>query len=129
MTWHFGANSLKHQEGVDPRLIQIAHRALELSSVDFGIPETGGLRSEAVQQHLYRRGKSQADGVHRRSKHQDGIAIDFFAYEGGHATWDRAAMTSIAAAFLQAASELKVSVQWGGHWKTFHDLPHIELFD
>jgi len=125
--FRLSARSIQHMEGIDDALIQIAHKAILISSVDFGIPGTGGLRSDETQGYLYRRGKSQKDGIQNRSSHQDGTAIDFFAYTEGAATWDRAAMTSVAAAFLQAASELEVPVYWGGHWKTFHDLPHIEL--
>ena len=125
--YYMGEASIRHMEGVDFNLKQVAYRALTLSKIDFGIPSTGGLRTTEQQQELYKTGKSKADGVHNLSKHQLGQALDFYAYVDGKASWEEEHLVQIAAAFLQAASDLGVSIKWGGFFRSFTDMPHIEL--
>ncbi len=124
--WYLSASSMANREGIHPDLIAVCDRALELSPIDFGIPKDGGLRTDKRQRELYLLGASKLSGFNKRSNHQDGNAIDFYAFVDGEASWERAHLTAVAAAFLQAASELGVRVQWGGHWKSFLDMPHIE---
>lgn len=119
--------SLKNREGVHPKLIQICDRAIEITNVDFGIPETGGLRSDEQQKYLFQKGLSKADGVLKRSRHQEGRALDFFPYVAGKASYLPGDCAMVAAAFLQAASELGYKLQWGGHWFSFKDYPHVQL--
>jgi len=38
-------------------------------------------------------------------------------------------LAQVACAFLQAANELQIKIQWGGLWKSFEDMPHFELVD
>lgn len=119
---------------VDPRLQLVAHRALQISKIDFGIPPYGGKRTEQEQFFLYSSGKSKADGIHNRSKHQDGKALDVYAYVDGKASWDRLHLAVVAAAMLQAATELGVKLRWGGLFKSWGDFPegdypHLELAD
>lgn len=123
----FGKASLRNREGVDPRLIEISDLALTLSPIDFGIPSTGGLRTAETQHQLFLDGKSKADGYEARSKHQDGIALDFYAYVDGKASWDKEHLAVVAAAHLQAASALGYKLQWGGLWRSFKDYPHVQL--
>jgi len=113
---------------VDERLIRIAHRAIQITRIDFGIPNTGGIRSEKAQNKLFREGRSKADGYEKRSKHQDGKALDFYAWVYGSASWEKEHLAQVAAAFLQAANELQIKIQWGGLW-VFEDFPHVELVD
>lgn len=127
--FRLSTKSKQHAEGVDERLIRLANRALEITKIDFGIPSTGGVRTESQQSELYRYGKSKVDGITRRSKHQDGIALDFYAYVDGKASWEKEHLAQVAAAFLQAAIELNINIRWGGLFKSFLDMPHIELVD
>ena len=113
--------------GIDTKLIRVAHRAIEITKIDFGIPETGGIRSDKVQYSLFAKGASKCDGVKNRSNHQDGKALDFYAYVDGKASWDPGHLAQIAAAFLQAAIELGYPIQWGGLFRSFTDMPHVEL--
>lgn len=126
----FSSTSLSRMEGVDRRLIAIAHRAIQITPFDFGIPTTGGLRSEAQQKALFDDGVSQLDGCNKKSYHQTGKALDFFAYtKEGVATWDEYHLAMVAAAFLQSASELGYKLEWGGLWEYFKDFPHVQLVD
>lgn len=121
--------SKQNMAGVDPRLVSIVNKALEISIVDFGIPNDGGLRTPERQRELFNQKLSRADGVTRKSRHQSGRAIDFYAFVDGKASWEPAHLSLVACAFLQAASQLGIKVQWGGLWKGFRDMPHIEIIE
>lgn len=114
-------------EGVDECLVKVAHRAIEITKIDFGIPETGGVRTPQQQHQLFLDLLSKADGMYKRSKHQDGLALDVFAYHKGEAKWGTKYLAQVACAFLQAANELGIKIKWGGLWSTFRDMPHFEL--
>lgn len=124
--------SLNNISGVDPDLIRVAKRAIEITLVDFGYPKLGGKRTALEQRALFDDGKSRADGYMHKSRHQIGLAIDFYAYVDGKASWKREHLAMVAAAHLQAAAELGVKVRWGGLWKSNDDgiygwdMPHIE---
>ena len=127
MSFKFSKRSLDNMAGVDPRLIEIAHKALELTIVDFGIPTDGGIRTAERQNQLYLERKSQRDGYKKLSRHQSGRALDFYALRDGKASYEPGDLAQVAAAFLQAANILGHRVEWGGLWKSFRDMPHIEL--
>ena len=114
---------------VDERLIRVEHRAIQISKIDFGIPNTGGIRSAKAQNKLFKEGKSKVDGYGKISKHQEGKALDVYAWVNGSASWEKEYLAQVAAAFLQAANELQIKIQWGGLWKNFEDMPHFELVD
>ncbi len=125
-------SSKQRREGVDHRLIEISDLAIQISIVDFGIPGDGGLRTAQRQNELFKEGKSKADGYDKKSNHQSdddgyGKALDFYAYVNGKASWETEHLAMVAAAFLQAASMLGYELKWGGLWKTFKDMPHVEL--
>ena len=124
-----GKNSLNNLVGVDERLIDIAEVAIKLSNIDFGIPSTGGLRTEEVQAKLFADGVSKADGVNSKSYHQSGKALDVYAYVDGKASWDKLHLSLIAAAMLQASAQLGHELKWGGLWKSWQDYPHFEIRD
>ena len=124
-----GTNSINNLAGVDGRLIDIADVAITLSNIDFGIPSTGGLRSEADQAKLFADGVSKADGVNNKSYHQSGKALDVYAYVDGKASWDKLHLALIAAAMLQASAQLGYELKWGGLWKSWQDMPHFEIKD
>lgn len=125
----FSQRSLDRMDGIDARLIEIAHFALNISSIDFGIPQLGGSRTVEEQQSLFKDGKSKCDGIDKCSFHQSGMALDFYAYVDGKASWDQAHLAVVACAFLQAASMLGYKLQWGGLWTTFKDMPHVQLLE
>lgn len=126
----FGKRSVEHMQGVDHRLVAIAYRAIQLTPFDFGIPSSGGLRTASEQKELFDTGVSQLDGYAKKSYHQTGKALDFFAIDyDGLATWDEYHLAMVASAFLQAANELGYKLEWGGLWENFKDYPHVQLVD
>ncbi|EPF0313780.1 M15 family metallopeptidase [Enterobacter chuandaensis] len=117
----FSQRSEKNLQGVKPQLVAVVRRALELSSVDFGITE--GLRTQERQKQLYAEGKSQT----MNSRHLTGEAVDVVAYVGGTVSWEFPLYRKISEAFKQAAQELNTPIDWGGDWKTLADGPHFQL--
>ena len=57
------------------------------------------------------------------------MIIDFYAYVDGKASWDEGHLALVATAFMQAAIKLGYKIQWGGLWKGFKDMPHIQLVE
>lgn len=127
MSFKFSEKSLNVIAGVNPDLQAVCMRAIEISKVDFGIPSSGGIRTAEEQNKLFHDGKSKLDGYKKKSKHQSGNAIDVYAFVDGRASWMPEHLTHVATAMLAAASELGVELQWGGHWRSFSDMPHFEV--
>lgn len=107
--------------GVDPALVAVVERAIEITPVDFRIIE--GLRTVTRQKQLFAAGASKT----MNSRHLTGHAVDVAALVGGQVRWDWPLYGRIAAAFKQAALELDTPIVWGGDWPTLKDGPHFEL--
>lgn len=121
MPFKFSQRSLNNLSGVHPDLVKVVRLALEISDIDFTVIE--GLRSKERQAELVKAGASQT----MNSRHITGHAVDLAAVVGGTIRWDWPLYERIAKAVKTAAAQLKVSVIWGGDWKTFKDGPHFEL--
>lgn len=117
----FSQRSEDRLKGVNPDLVKIARRALQLSPVDFGITE--GLRTQERQKQLVAEGKSQT----MNSRHLTGHAVDVYAYPTPEGSWDMTYYRQIAEAFKAASVELAIPVEWGGNWTTLKDGPHFQL--
>jgi peptidoglycan L-alanyl-D-glutamate endopeptidase CwlK len=116
------SRSLKALKGVHPDLVAVTKRAAEIMPNGFIITE--GLRSKERQRELFAKGLSKT----MNSRHLVGLAVDFAPLlDDGSVTWKWPAFPPVAAAFAQAAKELKTPIVWGGSWKSFRDGPHIEL--
>jgi hypothetical protein len=102
--------SLSNLEGVNPYLVAVVKRAIEITKVDFGVIE--GIRTPERQRELVQAGASQT----MFSKHIEGKAVDLMAYIGPRASWELNLYDDIADAVKQAAMELQVPVRWGGAW-------------
>ena len=114
-------NSNEKLKGVNPLLVSVVEKAIELSEVDFGITE--GVRTLERQQQLFNEKKSKT----MKSYHLTGNAVDVVAYVDGKVSWDWGNYEKIAKAFKEAAKELDVKITWGGDWKSFRDGPHFQL--
>jgi peptidoglycan L-alanyl-D-glutamate endopeptidase CwlK len=133
MSYALSESSKKNRAGVDERLIRISDRAIEITLIDFGHGRDSGLRLASRQNELFREEKSKCDGYINKSYHQTGLALDFYAFIDGKASWEREHLAMVACAFLQAASEEGTLITWGGLWRSkshpFYgwDMPHIQL--
>lgn len=145
--------SLKSLEGVDPNLVKIVKRAIELTEQDFVVIE--GVRSKEQMMVNYGKGRTVAQlSVHGipasyakpkeskvtwlnnpfSSKHGKGKAVDIVPYP---VDWnDVKKFDAIAKAMFSAAKELGCnSLRWGADWdddgkfreKGETDSPHFEL--
>lgn len=118
-------------EGIDPQLDELMTRSIYKSPIDFGIPRDGGLRTASRQFELFKAGKSNADGYKYASKHQNGNAVDVFAYVNGRASWDDVHLAIIAGVVLSQAKAMGLKIRWGGTFNSdnFHgwDMPHFEI--
>ena len=121
MSFKLGKRSLSNLEGVHPDLVKVVNRAIELTQVDFTVIE--GLRTKERQAQLLKEKKTTT----RKSRHLTGHAVDIAAWVDGTVSWDWKHYYIIEKAVKQAASELKIPIQWGGDWKTFKDAPHWQL--
>ena len=106
-----------------------------LKYMDIGVYESA--RTAERQLKLFKSGKSQLDGIRRKSRHQVtkakplSKAIDCFPYEKGHNSFDGSAKSELMFYrmywhFYRASKKLKIPIIWGGLW-SFKDQPHIQL--
>ena len=135
--------SLKSLEGVNPNLVKVVERAIELTEQDFLVLE--GVRSKEQCYINYGKGRTAAQcsakGVPTKyaqpslskvtwlndplaSKHVTGNAVDLVPYPIDWNTISK--FTTISKAMKQAAKELGIDLEWGGDW-TKKDYPHFEL--
>jgi peptidoglycan L-alanyl-D-glutamate endopeptidase CwlK len=119
MTFKLSQRSLNRLEGLDPKLVSVVKRAIELTDIDFGV--TQGLRTIEEQKALVASGASKT----MNSKHLDGRAVDVVAYLGSRISWEVSLYDNIANAFKAAAKELDVEIRWGAAWH----IPNIVEFD
>ena len=122
----FSKRSLFRLEGVDEQLLLVTNRALLISPIDFGISWLGGVRTAEEQNGLFKKGVSKCDGYNVKSKHQKGLAIDFFAWVD-YVSLEKKHLSIVACAHLQAGIDLGIQVESGGLWESFQDWPHINL--
>lgn len=124
MGFTFSQRSLDNLKGVHPDLVRVAHAALAITPVDFGIIE--GLRSLERQTELFNAVPKKSWTMN--SRHLHGMAVDFDAFVGGVLTWEVKYYALIAAAMKRAALDLGVPVHWGGDWAAPQtDSDHLEL--
>ena len=115
MAFKLSNRSLGKLEGVSNDLVETVKKAIELTSVDFGV--IYGVRSEAEQKKLFDSGRSQT----MASKHllqNDGTAhaVDLMAYQDGQPCWEIAVYDEIADAMKEAAVREGVKIRWGAAW-------------
>ncbi len=119
MPFQLSQRSLDKLVGVRPELVEVVKRAIEITTVDFGVTE--GLRTKERQIELFEKGASQIkDG----GTHVDGRAVDLMAYIGDRGSWELNLYDNIADAVKQAAIEKNVAIRWGAAW----NVPDIRLW-
>lgn len=102
--------SLNNLNGVEDSLVLTVEKAIELTTVDFGV--ICGLRTIEEQQALFNKGASQT----LKSKHLDGLAVDLMAYINGRGSWELNVYDEVADAMRLAAKSTGVSIRWGAAW-------------
>jgi hypothetical protein len=110
MTFILSKRSTDNLAGVNPKLVAVVRRAIEITKVDFAVTE--GVRTAERQRELVTKGASQT----MDSKHIKGEAVDLVAYLGSRISWELNLYDDIAAAMRQAAIEQDVALRWGAAW-------------
>lgn len=110
MTFSLGRSSLNELRGVNPALVAVVQRAIQISVQDFAVHD--GTRTLAEQQ------KNVAAGVAQTmdSRHLTGHAVDLVPYVNGKLRWEWPPIYVIADAVRIAARELQTPIRWGGAW-------------
>jgi len=132
MSFKFSNTSVERLAGVNPHVEETIQLAIKLSSIDFGIPQYGGLRTTEDQAELFTRGVSKCDGRVNKSNHQSGDSVDVYAYVDGKASWEPDHLALVAVYVLTAANKLGYQCEWGGTWakgsKQYGwDMPHFNI--
>lgn len=118
------ATSMANLKGVDPRLIELAQKARDISPIPFEITE--GLRTKERQAYLVKTGKSKT----MKSYHLRGKAFDFVAKPDGKVSWNLADYKTIVEKALKPAAKalgLTDIITYGVYWKTIVDGPHVQI--
>lgn len=135
MTYQLSERSLNNLKGVNPKLVKVVKRAIELSTQDFMVIE--GLRTQARQDELWAQGRTKPGPIVTWTKdastHGTGHAVDICPYP---VDWtDLKKFDAIAVAMFAAAAEQGVKLRWGADWdqdgnpreRGESDSPHFEL--
>lgn len=113
--------SLGNLKGIDERLQKLAKIAITNAPYDYVVIE--GLRSQERQNELINAGKSWIS----RSKHQDGKAFDFMAYdENGNGTWDLKYYAAITNHMKNISAQHGLGCEFGVDWKKV-DAVHVQV--
>lgn len=141
MSFQFGKRSQYNLVGVNPLLVKVLNRALEISPADFGVIQ--GKRSMDEQKKNFAKGRSQT----LNSRHLEECPIDENVCHGNAVdilpsaikpgmNWDLKYFMPILKAVKQAGDELGVKLRFGVNWKNdpslpietkFIDAPHVEI--
>ena len=97
------------------------------------------LRTKEEQNAIYHRGASQRDGIILKSKHQEGLAVDFGVYVkgkyiNGDTPGEELVYYAVIGHILATAKRMNIPVRSGSDWDRdgdfsdngFKDLGHIE---
>ena len=116
----FSIRSMDNLAEVNPKLNQLSQCAIKATPVDFVVVD--GMRSQKEHEINLKNGVSWI----KRSRHQDGCAIDVAAYKNGKISYDANLYFGIAGAYYFCSEKLGIPIISGGEWKA-QDLMHIEL--
>ena len=113
--FNLSQTSLDKLKGVNPALVEVVKRAIQISKQDFAVNE--GLRTIERQRQLVNSGASQT----MNSRHIGGFAVDLVPIVNGKVSWDWRYFYAIAEAMQAAAKELGINVRWGGCWEVINN--------
>ena len=140
MKYVFGKSSKEKLETVSGCLRMVCKKALSYGVMDATVIE--GRRSKEKQDLYFKQGKSKIQWPN--SKHNvvgaDELAkaVDIAPFVNGAISWNKDHCLVWAGLMLAAASELNITIRWGGNWdmdgepvtdQKFQDLVHFELLN
>lgn len=117
----------KRLSEVQPELARCVLLLLDIAGREgFTVLVSQGFRSIEEQNKLYAQGRTTKGKIVTnarggQSKHNYGKAVDFCFIVNGEASWDERLYRNI------GRWAKIVGLKWGGDWKSFKDLPHVEI--
>lgn len=117
----FGTRSLNERKTLHPLLKEIADEAIK--HFDFTI--LCGYRDKKAQMEAYNKGTSKLKFPYSKHNVLPSLAMDLAPFPIDWHDVERFEM--LAKLILWIAEDKKITIVWGGNWKTFRDLPHFEL--
>ena len=121
-------NDRSHRNLADshPDLIRVMNEA----RAHFDFQVICGYRGRADQEAAVRAGRSKAHFGSSPHNYDPALAVDCIPEPFVEADWkDASRFRAMAGAIKAAAAKLKIPIEWGGDWKSFHDSPHFQLAD
>jgi len=130
----FSNRSLLKLATVHPDLQTLFHEVIK----EYDCTVIYGVRSLGEQQGLYAQGRTidgnivtNCDGVEKRSKHQDGYAVDVVPWPVDWKDFNRIRTfgwyVKGIAQMLKRCGKIDNDIRWGGDWHRFVDYPHFEI--
>lgn len=136
----FGQRSKNNLVGVNPKLVKVLNRALEITPADFAVIQ--GVRSKEEQRKNVAKGVSQTmNSRHLEQCPIDGVcegnAVDILptSIKAGM-NWELKYFIPVLNAIKQAGDEQGIKLRFGINWKNdpslpietkFIDAPHVEI--
>jgi hypothetical protein len=130
--------SRRNIESVKPALGNVIMKALIAAPAWLDFAVISGTRSAEEQHALFQKGRDSdgniidrdqvvtfKDGYQRRSRHQDGVAVDIVAYKDGGITWDKREIEIRASYILGFAAAHGLRLDGGVRWGW--DAGHLEV--
>lgn len=122
----FSQSSQTRLNGVHPKLILVAQKALSYGIIDITVTPDGGVRTPEKEQQLVNGGHSQTlNSKHLIQPDGFGHAIDIAPFPVD--LKDISRFYILAALMFRAAMELNTAIEWGGFWTTLKDYGHFQL--
>lgn len=107
---------------VHPTLAEKSRIILALADDEgYSLQVSQGLRTFAEQDALFNKRPKVTQARGGQSMHNYGLAVDFVFIVDGKPSWDEKLYRNIKG--WAAIADL----EWGGNWKNFVDLPHVQL--
>jgi len=100
-------------------------RVVEMAADRFPLTVLCGHRTEAEQNEAFHKGASKLQWPKSRHNSLPSEAVDLAPYPINWA--DTGRFKKMAEVVLAVAGELGVSLDWGGNWNKFIDMPHFEI--
>jgi len=130
--------SQRNLDSVVPMLGTVVQRALEEAPAWLDFAVISGKRTAEEQQELWRKGRDELgnvvdrdavvtfkDGIHKRSRHQSGRAVDIVAYVDGKISWKEEHNLRVASYVIGFAAARGIKLTGGAKWGWDHG--HLEL--
>ena len=118
---YFSERSRNRLLTCDSRLIAVCCDVIR--HYDFSI--TCGHRGREAQEDAYEAGTSTLPWPHSRHNREPSLAVDVAPWPIDWNNEER--FIELAGALIYAARERDIDLTWGGHWKNFRDLPHLQV--